>query len=98
MKKISKEIILFKYKKINFLKNKIKIKIITFYFQNLNLKLKKRSYLNLIKNFNFNLLLKKKNLCLYSSRKRSINKNLNFGRHYINKLLKLGLLNGVYIH
>lgn len=98
MKNIKKDIILYKYKKIEVLKNKIKKFILHYYFQNLNLNLKTRQIFKLLMSTSLLKNIKKKNLCTFSARKKGINRNLNLSRHKINKMVKLGLLDSYFIN
>ena len=93
-----------KKNKQNILKNKINHNIIL-KFEIKNLILKSINHNNQIKNklklFSNIIKLKKikknKKICLLSGHKRSINNKLNFSRHNLNYISKLGLLQNFQI-
>lgn len=97
MKNTKKDILINKYNKVFIIKKLLKISILNFFIHNNNLSLKNKSiYIFISKLINNKKI--KPNLCLITSRKKSINKIINISRLQIRKLARLGKLTNFKIN
>ena len=91
MKNIKKNILINKYNKIFIIKKLLKLSVLNFFIHNNNMILKKKSiYIFFSKLINNKKI--KPNLCLITSRKKSINRVVNLSRLQIRKIARLGKL------
>lgn len=97
MKNIKKDILINKYNKIFIIKKLFKTSILNFFIHNNNLNLKNKSMFIFISKLINNKKIKP-NLCLITSRKKSINRIINVSRLQVRKIARLGKLTNFKIN
>ena len=97
MKNIKKDILINKYNKIFIIKKLFKTSILNFFIHNNNLNLKNKSMFIFISKLINNKKIKP-NLCLITSRKKSINNIINISRLQVRKIARLGKLTNFKIN